>query len=296
MAEISLRVETGAVHGLLGPNGAGKTTLLGALLGLIRPDEGEMLVFGRPATGGVAPAGVAGFVDSPRLYPYLSARRNLQLLAHLDGDGAAARIDQVLHRVGLESRADVKVGGFSLGMRQRLGIAAALLADPLLLVLDEPTNGLDPAGMRDIRALITDLATNGRTVLVSSHQMPEIEAMCSAVTVLRDGEVAFDGALSQMRSLAPEPSYLLSTSDDRAALELGATRTPIAVDRDAHSDGLIVRGSRTAMHEYMISLGKADIAVEHLQLQETSLESMFLRLTDDRAAATGAPDKEAVSS
>src|ERR671920_773624 len=172
---VDLTVRAGDVYGYLGPNGAGKTTSLRMLLGLIRPDEGTAKLFGRdPLTEGVrALDGVAGFVEAPRFYPYLNGRRNLELVAALDGDGAAERIDAALDTVDLAERAKHKVGGYSHGMRQRLGIAGALLRAPRLLLLDEPTTGLDPAGMRDMRRLVRRLADQGMTVLLSSHLMGE---------------------------------------------------------------------------------------------------------------------------
>src|SRR2546426_4890719 len=157
---VDLTVQTGDVYGYLGPNGAGKTTSLRMLLGLIRPTEGDAKLFGRNPLhdGARALEGVAGFVEAPRFYPYLGGRKNLELLAALDGDGAAARIDEVLELVELTPRAAHRVGNYSHGMRQRLGIAAALLRRPRLLILDEPATGLDPAGMRDMRVLIRRLA------------------------------------------------------------------------------------------------------------------------------------------
>src|SRR3954467_9249609 len=152
---VDLTVNAGDVYGYLGPNGAGKTTSLRMMLGLIRPTEGVVKLFGRDPLDGVAALeGVAGFVEAPRFYPYLSGLRNLELLAALDGGGARERIDDALHTVDLAGRAGDKVGGYSHGMRQRLGIAAALVREPRLLLLDEPATGLDPAGMRDMRALI----------------------------------------------------------------------------------------------------------------------------------------------
>src|SRR3954469_15212197 len=185
---VDLTVEAGDVFGYLGPNGAGKTTSLRMLLGLIRPTEGSVRLFGRdPQLSVTALEGVAGFVEAPRFYPYLSGRTNLELLAALDGDGAEARIDEVLDVVELRDRAGDRVGGYSHGMRQRLGLAAALLRRPRLLLLDEPTTGLDPAGMRDMRALVRRLAGDGITVLLSSHLMDEVEALCNRVAILRAG-------------------------------------------------------------------------------------------------------------
>ncbi|HTA36962.1 MAG TPA: ATP-binding cassette domain-containing protein, partial [Solirubrobacteraceae bacterium] len=168
---IDLNVHAGDVYGFIGPNGAGKTTTLRMALGLIAPSAGSVELFGRDPLrdGARALQGVAGFVEAPRFYPYLSARKNLELLAALDGAGARELIDEVLDTVELAPRAKHRVGGYSHGMRQRLGIAAALLRRPRLLILDEPATGLDPAGMRDMRLLIQRLAGDGITVLLSSH-------------------------------------------------------------------------------------------------------------------------------
>jgi ABC-2 type transport system ATP-binding protein len=184
VSAIDLRVRRGEIHGLLGPNGAGKTTLLRMLLGLVEPDAGEVRLLGRgPGTApSPTPNGVAGFVDTPRFYPYLSGRRNLDLLARLDGPTDRSRVVEVLEQVGLRSDADAKVGGYSAGMRQRLGLAAALLRAPRLLLLDEPTSSLDPAGARDLREHVRRLAKDGVGVLLSSHDMGEVEERCSTLT------------------------------------------------------------------------------------------------------------------
>ena len=197
---VDLTVRGGDVYGYLGPNGAGKTTSLRMLLGLIRPDGGSARLFGRDPLieGARALDGVAGFVEAPRFYPYMSGRKNLEFVAALDGNGAAGRIDAALDTVDLADRAKDKVGGYSHGMRQRLGIAGALLRDPQLLLLDEPTTGLDPAGMRDMRILIRRLAGQGITVLLSSHLMGEVEDLCDRVAIVRRGRVVYEGALDEL--------------------------------------------------------------------------------------------------
>ncbi len=167
--------------------------------------------------GARALEGVAGFVEAPRFYPYLSGRKNLELLAALDGDGAAERIDEVLEIVELAPRGGHRVGGYSHGMRQRLGIAAALLRRPRLLILDEPATGLDPAGMRDMRQLIRRLAGDGITVLLSSHQLPEVQELCDRVAIVDSGRVVYEGALSDLRRQGGA-GYRLRTSDDARAL------------------------------------------------------------------------------
>src|SRR5262245_12445796 len=213
LCEVDLTVEPGQLHGLLGPNGAGKTTLMRITLGLVRHDSGTVRVIGRELNDDVAAGldGVAGFVEAPAFYPYLSGRQNLALLCCLDelpGFGRARKIDAHLAQVGLEQYADAAVAAYSAGMRQRLGLAAALLRSPQLLLLDEPTSSLDPAGARDVRAIVRNLTKNGAAVLLSSHDMAEVEDLCTAATVIDRGRVIFTGAVDNLRALAPSDTYL----------------------------------------------------------------------------------------
>jgi ABC-2 type transport system ATP-binding protein len=284
VAGVDLRVEVGEVYGILGPNGAGKTTFLRMLFGLIRPDAGELRVFGR-TWGEVGPRsldGVAGFVEAPRFYPYLSGRRNLELLAGLDGGLAPARVREVIDVVDLTPRQNDKVGGYSLGMRQRLGVAASLLRDPQLLVLDEPANGLDPAGIRDMRALVKRLGASGLTVLLSSHNMDEVEEICDNVTIMRTGTVAFHGSIEELRGQAPDPAAHLHTNDDAHALSTGALRVDVTVT--VHPDGgLLVRGPQAGLDAFVLELASQGVAVRSLAVEHTPLESLFFMLTEDAA-------------
>ena len=192
------------------------------MLGLIRPTAGTVRLFGRdPQESVTALEGVAGFVEAPSFYPYLNGRTNLDLLAALDGDGAKARIEEALEIVGLSDRAKDRVGGYSHGMRQRLGLAAALLRQPKLLLLDEPATGLDPGGMRDMRNLIRDLSGQGITVLLSSHLLAEVEELCNRVAIVQRGHVAYQGSLAELRRQAGA-SYRLRTTDDDG----GRARSP----------------------------------------------------------------------
>jgi len=277
---ISVEVAEGEVYGILGPNGAGKTTFLRMLFGLVRPDAGVLEVFGRSwARDGTATLdGVSGFIESPRFYPYLSGRRNLQLLAGLDGGVPAARVAEVLDVVDLAGRAGEAVAGYSFGMRQRLGVAASLLRAPRLLVLDEPANGLDPAGIRDMRALVGRLAASGLTVLLSSHDMDEVEQICDNVTIMKQGSVAYHGTIAALRRQAPPPAHLLSTSDDRAAAALAAGRPQLAVT--ASEGRLAVRGTQAAVDFYVSTLVRAGVAVRSLTPGETPLEALFFLLTE----------------
>ena len=294
VAGVDLTVGVGEVYGLLGPNGAGKTTFLRMLFGLIRPDAGVLRVFGRTwdEAGPAALDGVAGFVESPRFYPYLSGRRNLQLLAGLDGVPRAEAeplVDEALARVDLAGRDRDRVGGYSFGMRQRLGVAAALVRRPRLLVLDEPANGLDPAGIRDMRALVKELAATGLTVLLSSHNMDEVEEICDNVTVMRTGEVVYHGSIADLRASAPGPAYRLAVTDPGSAgraLDVARTVPGVVVAPDlleAQPGGgavLEVLASREAMSAFTIALGRAGVAIGSLHLEVAALESLFFRLTE----------------
>jgi ABC-2 type transport system ATP-binding protein len=277
---VDLTVRAGDVYGYLGPNGAGKTTSLRMLLGLIRPDEGAARLFGRDPLldGARALDGVAGFVEEPRFYPYLSGRRNLELVAALDGGDAAARIGEVLDTVDLADRARDKVGGYSHGMRQRLGIAGALLRAPRLLLLDEPTTGLDPAGMRDMRALIRRLAEHGITVLLSSHLMGEVEDLCDRVAIVRSGRVLYEGALDELIA-STAGRYELRTADDVYAAEI-ADRQPGVHDVVQVSDGISFRADERAAAELSLVLGRAGVGITALVPRTATLEEMFFRMTE----------------
>ncbi len=280
--DISVRVAAGEVYGVLGPNGAGKTTFLRMLFGLIRPDAGTIRVFGKTwEDSGVGVLdGVAGFIESPRFYPYLTGRQNLAGLALLDGRSTPGLMEEVLQIVEMSDRADQKVGGYSYGMRQRLGVAASLLREPRLLVLDEPANGLDPGGIRDMRALVKRLADRGLTVLLSSHDMEEVEEICDNVTIMTRGSVAFHGTIAQLRTMAPDPGHVLATTDDAHALRLAKDRFEIKVSRDPQA-ALIVAGQPAHVSSYVGSLVRAGIGLLAFTPTRTPLEALFFMLTDD---------------
>jgi ABC-2 type transport system ATP-binding protein len=283
VAGVDLTVRSGDVYGYLGPNGAGKTTSLRMMLGLIRPTEGSVRLFGRdPQVSVRALEGVAGFVEAPTFYPYLSARRNLEMLAAYDGFGASGRIDDALETVELTSRERDRVGGFSHGMRQRLGIAAALLRNPRLLMLDEPTSGLDPAGARDVGALLRELSSHGVAVLLSSHLIGEIENICDCYTVLDRGRVVWSGSAAQLRAQAPVSAYVLVTSDDERALEI-AELHPGRHARRTPTGELEIELREPELDAYVLALGRDGVAVRRLDLRVSPLQSMFFALTDDAA-------------
>jgi len=290
---VDLTVEKGDVFGYLGPNGAGKTTSLRMLLGLIRPTEGSIELFGRDpqVAGAKALDGVAGFVEGPTFYPYLTGRRNLRLLAAYDDGDSRSRIEELLELVELGDRGDDKVGGYSHGMRQRLGIAAALLREPKLLLLDEPTTGLDPAGMRDMRDLVRRLAAQGITVLLSSHLLGEVEELCNRVAIIRKGRIVYEGQLHELLATAATGFRLRSPELDRAkALLLGQ---PGVAEVTSVDGSLRFQADDEAVAALSIALGQAKIGVTALVPEAASLEELFLGMTEGDAEAA---DEEAVAS
>ena len=282
---VDLDIAEGQVHGLVGPNGAGKTTLLGLLLGLAQADGGDLEILGTPVRRTLAvPDGVAGFVDGPGLYPSLTAWQNLAALTRLRGDGSDG-IGDALEQVGLTDVADDRVRGFSLGMRQRLGLAAALLTRPRLLLLDEPANGLDPAGTRHVHRVLTGLAAHGTSVVLSSHRMDELAALCSEVTILATGRVVFSGPVSKLVSDTDELEYRLRTSDPVAAWRVAAQTPELRVlEREdlpkSHSgEALIVRAAVPALDDLVSRLIGAGVGVRELAPVVAPLEAAFLALT-----------------
>jgi ABC-2 type transport system ATP-binding protein len=282
VAGVDVTVQIGDVYGYLGPNGAGKTTSLRMMLGLIRPTSGEVRLFGRdPVLDPVAALeGVAGFVEDPAFYPYLSGRANLELLAALDGGGGEG-INEVLEIVELAGRAHDRVRGYSHGMRQRLGLAAALLRRPRLLVLDEPTTGLDPAGIRDMRALVRRLAGEGVTVLLSSHLMGEVEALCNRVAILSNGRVRYEGELADLLARSGG-RYRLDATDGAAALALCRAAAGIR-DARADGDGVAFSADRDAVAALTLQLAGAGVGI-HALVPAGGLEELFFDLTDPEAS------------
>jgi ABC-2 type transport system ATP-binding protein len=285
---VDMDVAPGRVHGLVGPNGAGKTTLLGLILGLAAADSGSLEILGAPVGRALTgPDGVSGFVDGPGLYPSLTARQNLATLATLRGRGAAmAGIDEVLHEVGLTDVAGDRVRGFSLGMRQRLGLAAALLTVPRLLVLDEPSNGLDPAGKNHVHRVLTRLAAEGTAVVLSSHRMDDVEALCSDVTILDAGRVVFSGPADKLSAESGELEYRLVTTDAAAARQLALATAGLhlvdgpVIGGRASGDAIVVRSAVAPLDDLVARVVHAGIAVRELALVISPLEAAFLALTE----------------
>jgi ABC-2 type transport system ATP-binding protein len=286
---VSLSLDAGEVRGLLGPNGAGKTTLLRILFGLVRADAGTVSLLGARLAFGAGLPAVAGFVEQPAFYPYLSGRANLALLAELDADADLERVEEALSRVSLERRADDRVAGYSTGMRQRLGIAAALLRSPRVLMLDEPTAGLDPDGVRDVLALVRELAATGVAVLLSSHQIDEVESICDTFTLLSGGRTVWEGDASALRSQAGPSAWALSSADDARALALAAHAPELSVEAAGDRDeGLVLRGPLDAVDGYVIALGRAGVAIRRLERRESPLAARFFALTADPETARDA--------
>jgi ABC-type multidrug transport system ATPase subunit len=271
---VDLRVRRGEVYGFLGPNGAGKTTTLRMLLGLVRPTSGSATVMG---AGPGAPEGLArigALVEAPAFYPYLSGRDNLRVLAG-HARVAEQRVDAVLEEVRLAGRAGDRFANYSLGMKQRLGVAAALLKDPELLILDEPTNGLDPAGMAEMRDFMRSLGKGGRTLVLSSHLMGEIEQVSDRVGVIRDGSLVAEGTVDELRGRAGLRVRAEPLSN--AARLIGALPGVDEVTRaDCVLEVAVDTAQAAAINRALVGAG---IAVSELSVQKASLEDVFLELT-----------------
>jgi ABC-type multidrug transport system ATPase subunit len=272
---VELHIPAGSAFGYLGPNGAGKTTLIRMLLGLTKATSGTMRLLGHPipAEREAALARVGAIVEEPRFHPYLTGRENLRVVAAARAPEAHARIDGALARVGLTKRADEKVKAYSLGMRQRLGVARALLADPELLILDEPMNGLDPAGMEEFRFMIRAFVEEGRTVVLSSHLLDEVEKTCDAVAIVDQGKVVVQGAIDDLTGEAT--TVLVATSDNqRAKTLLGDYEAEVV------PEGLRVRiddeATAAAVNRKLVEAG---IDVHRLEPERASLERRFLEIT-----------------
>ena len=288
---LSFAVRRGDVYGFLGPNGSGKSTTIRAILGLVKPTSGEIRVFGRPVGGPEGREGMAGFVDAPGFYGYLSARDNLKLLAAADKRKKESPLERVLQTVGLSERARDRVKTYSTGMQQRLAIAAALLREPEFLILDEPTNGLDPGGMRDVRALIRRLADEGLTIFLSSHLLAEVEQLCDRVAVIGRGRLLAEGTLAEVvRGANGRLSYRLVVGNAQEALRMldrSSSRVDAAVPTES-TDGL----DGTGGEEIRLSVGPEGVGpvvrdlvtggveVRALVPVRPSLEDLFLKLTE----------------
>jgi ABC-2 type transport system ATP-binding protein len=288
---LSFEVRRGDVYGFLGPNGSGKSTTIRAIFGLVEPTEGEIHLLGRPSGGPGGREGVAGFVDAPGFYDYLSARDNLRVLAAADRSKGKPPMERVLETVGLLGRERDKVKTYSTGMKQRLAIASALLREPEVLILDEPTNGLDPGGMRDVRALIRRLNEDGLTIFLSSHLLAEVEQLCNRVAVIGHGRLLAEGTIAEVvGGDNGRPKYRLVVDDAKRALRIlqGGTHITGASVTDAEPpDGVGGEEIKLAVGPegpgpVVRELVAGGVAVLALVPARPSLEDLFLELTEER--------------
>ena len=281
--DVELLVPRGCAFGYLGPNGAGKTTLIRVLLGLTRADAGTMSLLGYPVPRrrAAALARVGAIVDEPRFHGHLTGRQNLQILAAAREPAAKDRIGPSLERVGILHRADDRVSKYSMGMRQRLGVAACLIGDPQLLILDEPMNGLDPAGMQDMRDMILSLVAEGRTVVLSSHLLDEVERTCDAVAIVDRGKVIRQGAIADLLSGTSLALQVECSEPDRARSLLEATHIGATVEAGPGGlgIGLPAGTGREVVAEINRVLVEGGISVYRLQEVQASLETWFLQVT-----------------
>ena len=283
--DLNLRVRSGEVFGFLGPNGAGKTTTLRMLSGLLRPTAGSAIVAGAAPGTSASLSRLGAMVETPAFYPYLSGRDNLRVVARYAGV-AASRVEPVLEEVDLKDRARHKFKTYSTGMKQRLGVAAALLKDPQLLVLDEPTSGLDPQGTVEMRALIKDLRRGGRTVLLSSHLLNEVELTCDRVGVIAAGKLVAEGTVAELRARGGTTLLVRASPVDQARRLLESVLKPEHV---ADRDGMLVLtvdpSQAASINRRLVADG---IDVSELRASEQSLEDVFLELTE-RALTLSSP-------
>jgi ABC-2 type transport system ATP-binding protein len=274
LAGLSLSIPCGLVYGLLGPNGAGKSTLLRLLAGLLRPDSGDIRIFGQPATP-VARRRLGMLIESPSFYPFLTAREHLDMLAR--SSATQHSVEPVLRRIGLEKAADKAVSGFSLGMKQRLGLGCALVTQPEAIILDEPTNGLDPDGILEMRALIHDLVhRDGLTVLLSSHLLDEVERVCDRVAILQHGRLVAEGAVADL--LDRDGRFWLKVDDPHALV------SRLGPQAEAGDDGVYLRIQRNEVPELIRSLAMDGVGIHEAKWVKPDLETVFLSQTREVGA------------
>jgi ABC-2 type transport system ATP-binding protein len=282
---VELHVPRGCAFGFLGPNGAGKTTMIRTLLGLTHASAGTMQVLGHPVPAERAAAlkRVGAIVEEPRFHPFLSGRENLRLIAAVRGPEAEARIAPALARVGLSERADQKVKSYSMGMRQRLGVARCLLADPLLLILDEPTNGLDPAGIQEFREMIRAMVEQeGRTVFLSSHLLDEVEKVCDVAAIVDRGKIVTQGPIAEISQGGDgaRNELLVGVDDTELALRtLSASELVASASRTDDGVVVVLAGAQESAAAVNAALVQAGVGVMRLEPVRHSLEQRFLQIT-----------------
>ncbi len=283
---LSLEVPRGQIFGLLGPNGSGKTTTMGMLLGLVRPTSGSFTLFDPATEHRRALSRVGAIVETPSFYPYLSGYDNLAYFQGISGKGDRAQVDDVLAQVGLADRAHSRFRTYSLGMKQRLGLAYALLGEPDLLFLDEPTNGMDPAGMAEIRELIRSLGSHDRTVLLSSHLLYEVEQVCDSVAILSKGRLISQGPVADLVGSRGADRVRLRTTDNTRAAEILSALTwveKVALD----GPWVVVTAPSERSSELSAALGRSEVYIIEMTAHEMSLEHYFLDVTGDDREAEG---------
>lgn len=273
--DVSFKIDAGEILGFIGPNGAGKTTTIKLILGLQLIDSGEVIINGYDVKKDFVKAieKVGAIVENPDAYLYLTGRKNLELIASLYKDITKDRIKEIIKLVGLENRIDDKVSKYSLGMRQRLGIASALLAAPNLLILDEPTNGLDPEGIKELRDLVKKLAQEGVAILISSHNLAELENFCTNVCIIKNGTVIFENKMADLKKDS-ESYYEIEVSKIRGLKSLLQKDDEIIDDNTLH-----VKRNKKEIAELVKEIVKKDIDVYQVKLVEASLEEAFLKET-----------------
>ncbi len=280
---VDLVVPRGSAFGFLGPNGAGKTTTIRMLLGLTHASEGQMSVLGHPvpAERGTTLQRVGAIVEDPHFHPYLSGRENLRVVAAVRGPEAGKRIAPALERVGLSERADEKVKRYSQGMRQRLGVARCLLADPLLLILDEPTNGLDPGGIQEFREMIRAMVEQeGRTVFLSSHLLDEVEKICDAAAIVDRGKIIMQGPIAELAEGGTRHELILGVDDvERALGALAGSELVREARRSDEGIRVVLSGSTRDAAQINAMLVRAGVGVARLEPVRHSLEQRFLQVT-----------------
>ena len=279
---LSMEVHRGHVYGLLGPNGSGKTTTMGILLGLVSPTSGSFSLFGSADGHREALHRVGAIVETPSFYPYMSGRQNLAYFQGISGRGTPGELDRLLETVGLASRGGDRFHIYSLGMKQRLGLAYALLGDPELLFLDEPTNGMDPEGMIEVRELIRSLGTGDRTVLLSSHLLHEVEQVCDSVTIISKGRLIAQGTVSDLLHSRGREQVRVKSTDDAKAREILSALEWVEEVTDKEGS-LLVSAPTERSWELSEALGRSEVYVSEMAPVQTSLEEYFLEVTGDDA-------------
>lgn len=270
---VNMRVQPGEIYGFLGPNGAGKTTTLRMLAGLIAPSSGSATVLGHAPGDPAVVRRIGVLIEGPGFYPYLSGRDNLLVMARYRGLGPA-EVTEALQRVGLAGRAGDRYRTYSLGMKQRLGVGAALLGRPDLLILDEPTNGLDPAGMAEMRSLITDLAADGHTVLLSSHLLSEVQEICDRVGVISGGTLLAESTVAELRGAAS-----LLVRAEPAGVALPAIRAVLGEPVMLTAAGIRIEAAADAAPKIARAVVESGAELLELRVDEKSLEEVFFEMT-----------------